>query len=1066
MTALSTYRDRCRAIHANPESTETSYYPALESLFGAFIENDIQAVSGPSANTSDKPDLGLYDSTIPLLYVEVKLPDVPVDRLLKLEQAERYAKALAGLVLITNLNDFVLARLEGQTLVEHDRVRLFDGDLMGETPPKSVGRAASGLNKILKLGYTAQRTMKEPYLVSAVLAAFASKLADVLPADALRPMKLGFKEWLGADLDDNFLVSTAVQAMVYGMFATWLEAEAPNEFKWQDARDGPEIGVIAEIVYSALSPAVLNAPGITGLLESAAGALKRIDRDELAGQFDDRAIEYFYEPFLAEFAPQLRDKLGVWYTPRAIADYQVARADHHLKQDLGIEDGLADSSVVILDPAAGTGTYIAAVYDFLTQYWLEQGEEPGPAAELLREAAITRIIGFEILPAAVLVADLHLRRHLREKGAPLGMGQRSGVYLTNSLTGWFDEPNLEQMTLPWQAAKSEIEATNQFKRSKAVLVVLGNPPYQGYSSAETAEEKRLVAPWIEPLWPVWRVRKHRLNDLYARFWAAAALRITQYTGTGVVSFITNRKWLAGRSYPAMRENLLSGFDKAVVDDLGGDTRGAGGHSEDQSVFSTEIAAGVTIGTAIVTAVRYPESGEPDVDVHRPYAATTQVFHRSVSGSAKEKRATLARLSKSSINSNLKPLPTNPSARWKLVPSTAVDEWPRLDDYFEYVNSGIQPVRDLIVTDLDEKALRFRMERYFDPDVEWEQLAEDYTDFLKTYSGYAGKTVRQALLTRNSDFGASGIVSTRLVRCLWKPLDGRWLYWETDSNLLNRPRPELVPYNQIVGQQWLIATRTRRRDGAARPMVSTAVPTFGAMDPDARAFPLWSPEVTPLPSGISTPVPEKPVLRPNIGEEWISAGRREGLTGSDGDIAEVIFYAVCGIAASNEWLETQPIEHDDFPSVPIPVHPDQILAAARLGREYAQLCDPWAEIDGVTKGSKRSHLRGIAVPDSVNGPDPILEYGVYRQHGGRPQSGDLLWAGNAGWRNVPDSITDYSLGGWNPIRKHLSYFVNRPLELEDRRRITSMACRIAELNRIAKTADSHFRIAKDKPLDVH
>ena len=98
--------------------------------------------------------------------------------------------------------------------------------------------------------------------------------------------------------------------------------------------------------------------------------------------------------------------------------------------------------------------------------------------------------------------------------------------------------------------------------------MLGNPPYQGYSSTPTDDERALVEPWTAPLWADWGIRKHRMNDLYIRFWAAARFRIAHLTKTGVVTFITNRKWLAGRSYPAMREGILGDFDRIIVDDLG------------------------------------------------------------------------------------------------------------------------------------------------------------------------------------------------------------------------------------------------------------------------------------------------------------------------------------------------------------------------------------------------------------------------------------------------------------------------------------------------------------------
>ncbi len=1066
MTAISTFLQRCRQIHANPDTTEESYYPALVDLLNDRSEDGVEAHSGLAANPADKPDLGLYQANLPLLYVEVKLPHVSVAELLKLEQAQRYARQLAGWVLLTNLNDFVLARLEGDSLVQQDNVRLFTGDPIGQPKPKTTTDAAKLLREILKSGCVNQQSVSAPYLIADVLANHARSLAHALPPSAFGQMKAGFRDWLGADLDDEFLVSTAVQAIVYGMFATWLESAEPESFQWKEARDGPEIGVMAEIVYSALSPAVLGIPHVSALLESVAGALRRIDRDALGAQFDDRAIEYFYEPFLAKFDSKLRDKLGVWYTPREIAEYQVARADHHLKEDLGIDAGLADDSVVILDPAAGTGTYIAAIYDHLTHHWEEQGESAQQAAELLRDAATTRIVGFEILPAALLVGDLHLRRHLREKKVPLARGQRSGLYLTNSLLGWFDEPNIAQMTLPWIGAKSEVEFASQFKRHKRVLVVLGNPPYEGYSSATTDEEKKLIAPWTDPLKSKWGLRKHRLNDLYARFWAAAALRITDYTATGIVTFITNRKWLAGRSYPAMREDILSRFDRIIVDDLGGDTRGAGGHAEDQSVFATDVAPGVTIGTAIVTAVRYPDGDLASGVFHEDDPVSAKVHRRIVAGSAKAKRKALRSFSEAEINSGTKGWIATKSKRWKLSAPLGVDEWATLDEYFSYNNSGVQPVRDPVVTDIEESALTSRMGDYFDPDTSWDELVERHPGFGVRQSRYDGPKIRSALLSRNNARGWKGISPLRVVPCLWRPLHGRWLYWETDTKLLNEARRDLVPFMQIPKQVCLISTQTRRRIGAARPLVSIAVPTFGAMDPDARVLPLWSPALRALlgEQGESGASPEAGE-RPNISESYIAAAMKAGVQGTVDEVAQAIFFALCGVVASADWLDSQPVEHDDFPMVPVPSDPHELVAASQTGRRYAQLVDPWTDVEGVTKGHITQHLRDLAVPDLVTGPDPVLEYGSRNRSGGRHVAGDLLWNNSSGWRTVPKEITEYSLGGWSPVEKYLSYFVGETLTLETRRRVTIMVRRIAELRRLETVADAHFAAAKSDPLEA-
>ena len=165
----------------------------------------------------------------------------------------------------------------------------------------------------------------DPEMVAGVLAEHARALHDSAPKNAFEHIEAAFTDWLKAELDDKFLVSTTVQLVAYGIFATWLQSDDPTAIEWQHVRDGLGDTAIAEIVYSALAPSVTQHWQVASTLKSIAEVLRRVDRDALEVNFDNNAIEYFYEPFLAAYDPELRDRLGVWYTPKQIASYQVAR---------------------------------------------------------------------------------------------------------------------------------------------------------------------------------------------------------------------------------------------------------------------------------------------------------------------------------------------------------------------------------------------------------------------------------------------------------------------------------------------------------------------------------------------------------------------------------------------------------------------------------------------------------------------------------------------------------------------------------------------------------------------
>ncbi len=1094
MSVLSDYAARCRRLKRTAGATERTYYPALEKLLTACTADHVDAATEISA-AGGQPDLGLFAYKLPVLYVEVKCPPMSVKQLLGLRQARTYAQRLGGRVLLTNLNDFVLAQLVNGKLQALDYVRLFGNkpsDVFAKNPTPTPN-AEDELRSLLGQGCAAVPNKYDPAMVAGVLAEYARALHDSAPEEAFQHIQAAFSDWLKADLDDKFLVSTTVQLVVYGIFATWLQSGGPAALEWQHVRDGLGDTAIAEIVYSALAPSVTQHWQVASTLTSIAEVLRRVDRDALAVDFDNNAIEYFYEPFLAAYDPKLRDRLGVWYTPQQIAAYQVARCDHHLKEHLDIDEGLADEGVIVLDPAAGTGTYLTAVYEHLHDAYQQQGHNPDQAAQKVREDAKNRIAGFDILPAALVIGDLHLRRVLERLGAPLERGHRPALYLTNSLLGWFPDSFPPQGALPWAAAERESAAANRYKqKDRPVLVVLGNPPYEGYAKEPTDEEKKLREPWVQPLYSQWGIKKHRMSDLYILFWAMASRRVADFTGHGIASFITNSKWLTGRSYPAMREGLLSAFDQIVVDDLGGDSRGSG---TDGSIFSTSTSPGISVGTAITTAVRRSE-------YHDNSPANTKVHHRSLSGSGAAKRSTLDSYRSAGIDTDLTDLtdpadPKRPSknTRWKLTDRITADDWPPLQGYFKYKNSGVHPVRVLVVTDYSYGDLKKRMDDYFNPKIPWPDLKAHHphrdpreageSAFVDEQSRYNGPAVRQTLQARNKQAGLTGCDPTRIVKCLWRPLDGRWLYWEPEHKLLDEACSGLIRFFDDE-QVCLVTTASWRRHSSARPLVSTAVPIFHAMEPNTRVLPLWDPPRNDPGQMVQTPRTH------NLQQRWIDAARKAGATGTDEQIAETIFYAICAVAASPEWLAAQPEQYDDYPTVPVAADPSEMAAAAQTGRQYAALIDPWVPVAGVTKGTIRSHLRGLADPDPVNS-DPPLGFGVYGKWGGLVHNDDLLWAKTdpqdqsqpavtEGWRKIPPEIMDFELGGFKTIRKNLSYRLpygfacqyglpcptaNCPHQLlltdADRRQVQETARRIAAIQKLAAAADAHFQAAKANHL---
>ena len=544
-------------------------------------------------------------------------------------------------------------------------------------------------------------------------------------------------------------------------------------------------------------PGRLQPLGLVEVLDWTAAALNRVDRAVFFARFTEgEAVPYFYEPFLEAFDPELRKELGVWYTPPEVVRYMVARVDRAVRDDLGIADGLAAENVYVLDPCCGTGAYLAEVLRRIAANLASRGLGALAGARV-KQAAVGRVFGFEIMPAAFVVAHLQIGLTLQDLDAPLADDgtERAGVFLTNALTGW--EPRTTK-PLPFPELEEERDRADQVKQETPILVILGNPPYNGFAGMAVDEERDLSDAYRTTR----RVRRPEgqgLNDLYVRFFRMAERRIAEKTGRGVVCFISNYSWLDSLSFTGMRERYLESFDAVRIDCLNGDSRKTGktapDGSPDPSIFSTEgDPVGIQVGTAITTLVRKAN--------HAPADA---VGFRHLWGQAKRADLTAtAEDEPGALYEEIAPiLPLGlPFVR------TAVSEdwfdWPALPDLFPVSFPGVKTSRDGFLVDVDLARLQARVRDYFDPDVSHEEIARHYPGVIKATAGFNARKVRDALLARG------GPNDGGFVRFAYRPFDTRWLYWEADGSLLDRPRPDYRPH-VFEGNLWLVLQNKARPD---------------------------------------------------------------------------------------------------------------------------------------------------------------------------------------------------------------------------------------------------------------
>ena len=242
---------------------------------------------------------------------------------------------------------------------------------MVQTPAASAQKVGLALVEYLRRALSQSVSLIQPKDVAWFLASYARdalgrvEAAGNLPA--LQTVRTALEEALGIGFEgekgEHFFRSTLVQTLFYGLFSSWViwartMPRNPPRFDWRQAGWNLHVPFVATLFQQLTAPKNLKQLDLVEVLNWTGDTLNRIDASEFMKRFEEgQAVQYFYEPFLEAFDPQLRKQFGVWYTPVEIVDYMVARVDRALKEELDIPDGLADERVYVLDPCCGTGGY-------------------------------------------------------------------------------------------------------------------------------------------------------------------------------------------------------------------------------------------------------------------------------------------------------------------------------------------------------------------------------------------------------------------------------------------------------------------------------------------------------------------------------------------------------------------------------------------------------------------------------------------------------------------------------------------------------------------------------------
>jgi len=643
---FSKYLKELSAVALQGDAREESFYPALADMLAEVAQTSgrthVRVTTLPKPTDAGNPDFRLWNGTDRIVgYVEAKKPtEERLDLIEDSEQLRRYRSTFPNLVL-TNFLEFRLYRngervetvLAGRPLVlnrlrtvppleKQDELFALLDRFLGFSLPKaftaeSLAVELAKRTRFLRdvIAQQLQQEQETPGMLSGFFKAFQAYLIGTLTPE---------------DFADLF-----AQTIAYGLFAARTRAgdgfsrraafdNIPHTigvlrdlFRFISLGDLPEqlawcVDDIAEVL------AVADAPGI-------------LDRYYHEGKGSD-PIVHFYETFLAQYDPAERERRGVYYTPEPVVSYIVRSLHGLLKTEFKKPDGLAADGVTLLDPAAGTMTFVArAAQEAVAEFEAKYGA--GAREDFIRRHILKNFYAFELMMAPYAVGHLKMGFFLEELGHRLNDDERVAFYLTNTL----DTEELEQSRLPgFSALAEESRLAGNVKKQTPILVVLGNPPYSGHSSnlsekmseiskghkyvigwnpksgggaeAVVREAKRDIGGTLQPTFigrlikdyffvdekPLGEKNPKWLQDDYVKFLRFAQWKIEQ-AGRGVVGMITNHSYLDNPTFRGMRQSLMRTFDDIYLLDLHGNSlkkETCPDGSLDQNVF--DIRQGVAV----------------------------------------------------------------------------------------------------------------------------------------------------------------------------------------------------------------------------------------------------------------------------------------------------------------------------------------------------------------------------------------------------------------------------------------------------------------------------------------
>ena len=1038
---VAEYINKVDARYRSGISTEHSYRSDLLGLIESLVPG-ITITNEPKRVACGAPDYIITRRNIPVGYIEAKDIGADLNSKTYKEQFDRYRQSLDNLI-ITDYLTFQFFVYGSHTTT------VTIGEITGNKIHPITDNFERFIDLITNFCEYAGQTIKSAQKLSKMMAAKAKLLANVIEL-ALDPEKEidgvnelqninllsqyeSFKQVLIHDITPKAFADIYAQTIAYGMFAARLNDPSLENFTRQEAAELiPKSNPFLRKLFQYIAGYDLD-DRIVWIVDALADIFRATNVEEMLKDFGKATHQtdpfiHFYETFLSEYDPKLRKSRGVWYTPEPVVNFIVRSVDDILKTEFGLTQGLADTSMIkikipgqdkkpsekevhkvqILDPAAGTGTFLAEVIKHIHRKFIGQ---QGIWSQYAEDHLIPRINGFEILMASYAMAHLKLEMLLRDTGYKPIKDQRLKVYLTNSL----EEHHPYTGTLFANWLSTEAHEANHVKRDTPVMVVLGNPPYS-VSSKNKGE-------WIENLMLEYKKglderNINPLSDDYIKFIRLAQEYIFK-TGEGIVGFITNNSFIDGIIHRQMRRSLIGHFNKIFIINLHGNSKKkevSPNGCKDENVFDIQQ------GVSIILLIKLSHN----------FKRNTEVYQWDCFGVRQVKYQFLFENSISTIKWNRVNY-KEPNYLFTEIDNGLEREYKEFVSIKQLFKIGATGVK----TERDNLTIQFDKDRVLTIYQDFKSLT---IDDLRIKYNIQKEGRDWKLVTAKAD-----IVSQKgkLAKILYRPFDIRYtIYSGRTKGFLSYPRFEV--FRNIIGESniGLIVTRLNRGVSDGYFLVSNQICDLHVLDSAADSmvfFPLYV--VCGDPNlGINTgSIRDK---KPNLDEEIVRTFSdklclqfttepvdSEG-TFSPQDVLNFVYSVLHSVSFRQKYKAFLKV---DFPRIPYPKDKITFWQMVKLGRRLQEV-----------------HLLDCPDLEILGTEYPI--YGSNEVHKIKYEGGKV-WINDFQYFNgVPKLAWEFYIGGYQPAQKWLKDRKGRILSFDDIMHYQKIIVALTETDRIMKEID--------------